>query len=330
MINDTARLMNDLSVVISVLAPEMNEIKMKMWVEEVLCNYQIEHKTQQNLEDDLQEHINKFLSAKSVKRLSIKTLEGYLIELRLFANHVDKPVVKITKEDINDYLSSKKEWSAGTVDKKLSNIKNFFSWLVNEGYLLKNPAATIDPPVKPKRLPKALSIDELELVRESCETIRERAIIEVMYSTGCRLSEVADMKIKDIIITEKKMKVIGKGDKERIVYLTSKSLYHLRKYLKSRNDDCEYLFVTERKPYRKLSNRTFKDIVDKVHQRTDIEMKITPHVFRHTKATLMRENGADISEIQEVLGHENVSTTLMYARVSEERKQQAHRRYHVQ
>jgi site-specific recombinase XerD len=154
--------------------------------------------------------------------------------------------------------------------------------------------------------------------------------MEVMYSTGCRLSEIMNMRINDISGTEMSAKVIGKGDKERVVYLTPKAMYHLRKYLESRKDDCEYLFVTDRQPARKMANRTIERIIDKIQSRAKISKKLTPHVFRHTAATLMMENGADLADVQQILGHENPSTTLVYAHVSEERKKQAHKRYHAQ
>src|SRR5690606_18435660 len=212
---------------------------------------------------------------------------------------------------------------------KLSKIKTFFGWLVKEELLLRDPSAKINAPKKPKRLPKALSVEELEMVRESCETLRERALIETMYSTGCRLSEIANMKKSDINYQEMSMRVIGKGDKERIVYLSVKALHHLRKYLVSRGDDCEYLFVTIRRPFRKMTGRTIERIVDKIEERAKLDKKLTPHTFRHTKASLMMENGAELADVQHILGHENPSTTLVYAHVSEERKKQADKRFHV-
>lgn len=330
MANDTARLANDLQVVFSTLAPDIEMNKLEVRLEEVLSNYEIQRRTLKDIENDLAEKIEMYLSARAIEGLSDLTLQGSEGELKRFAEYVNKPTVQITTADIRKYLASDKQWMMSTVDNKLSKIKTFFGWLIREEILLRDPSAKIKPPKKPKRLPKALNIEELELVRESCKTLRERALMEVMYSTGCRLSEIMNMKINDISGTEMSAKVIGKGDKERVVYLTPKAMYHLRKYLESRNDDCEYLFVTDRKPARKMANRTIERIIDKIQSRAKISKKLTPHVFRHTAATLMMENGADLADVQQILGHENPSTTLVYAHVSEERKKQAHKRYHAQ
>lgn len=328
--SDTARLANDLFVVTSTLVPDIETAKLEIRLEEVLSNYEIHRKTQKEIENDLSEKIEIYLSARKIEGLSDKTIHNNKIELANFAKHVKKATVQITTSDIRKYLASNDKWMVSTVDNKLSVIKTFFGWLVKEEMLLRNPTLKIKPPKKPKRLPKALSIEELEVVRESCETLRERALVEVLYSTGCRLSEVMNMKISDVNIQEMSLRVIGKGDKERIVFLTFKSLYHLKKYLKSRKDECEYLFVTDRRPARQMANRTIERIIDKIQSRAKVSKKLTPHVFRHTIATLMMENGADLADVQQILGHERPETTLVYAHVSEERKKQAHKRFHVQ
>lgn len=329
MINDTARLMNDLEVVVSTLAPETEQDKLSVRLEEVLSNYDIHRKTLKDIELDLQDKIELFLSSRKIEGLTQKTLDGYKIELDLFAKFVQKPVVQINTSDIRKYLGHNNKLMISTIDRKLSVIKTFFGWLVREELLLRDPSLKIKAPKKPKRLPKSLSIEELEIVRESCITLRERALIEVMYSTGCRLSEIMNMKISDINSQEMNLHVIGKGDKERVVYLSVRALHHLRKYLGSRNDECEYLFVTERRPVRKMSDRNIERIIDVIEKRAKISKKLTPHTFRHTFATLAMENGADLADVQHLLGHEDPATTLIYSHVSEDRKKQAHKKYHV-
>jgi site-specific recombinase XerD len=330
LVNDTARLANDLLVVMSTLVPDIELNKVEVRLEEVLSNYLIERKTQKDIENDFDEKLEVYLSSRKIEGLSSITLKEYKLELINFAKYVNKPVVQITTSDIRKYLGHKKSWKISTVDNKLSKLKTFFGWLVKEELLLRDPSAKINAPKKPKRLPKALSVEQLELVRESCETLRERALIEVMYSTGCRLSEITAMKKADINIQEMSLRVIGKGDKERVVYLSFKALHHLRKYLKSRTDDCEALFVTERAPIRRLENRGVQTVVSKIEARANLSKKLTPHVFRHTFATLAMENGADIADVQHLLGHENPATSQIYAVVSEERKKHAHKRFHAQ
>ncbi|WP_243459750.1 site-specific tyrosine recombinase/integron integrase [Metabacillus bambusae] len=330
MINDTARLMNDLDVVVSTLSPEIDINKLVVRLEEVLSNYEIHRKSQKDIENDIQEKIDIFLSARKVEGLSNLTLDGYKLELGLFAKYMNKAVVQITTSDIRKFLAHNENWMISTVDRKLSVLKSFFAWLVREEMLLRDPTAKIKAPKKPKRLPKGLSVEELEIVRESCENLRERALMEVMYSTGCRLSEIQNLKTSDINIQEMNARVIGKGDKERVVYLSFKALHHLRSYLKSRDDECEFLFVTERRPIRKMSDRNIERIVDQIEARANISKKLSPHTFRHTFATLAMENGADLADVQQLLGHEDPATTLIYSHVSEERKKQAHKKYHVQ
>ncbi|MCM3444390.1 site-specific tyrosine recombinase/integron integrase [Metabacillus halosaccharovorans] len=328
--NDTARLMNDLEVIVSTLAPETEQDKLYIRLEEVLSNYEIHRKTQKEIENDIQEKIDLFLSSRKIEGLSNKTLKGYKIELDLFARFVQKPVVQINTADVRKYLAHNDKWMVSTLDRKLSVLKTFFSWLVREELLLRDATAKIRAPKKPKRLIKSLTIEELEIVRDSCETLRERALIETMYATGCRLSEIKNMKKSDINLQQMSVRVIGKGDKERICYLSIKCLHQLRKYLNGRNDDCEYLFVTERKPIRKMSDRNIERIIDIIEDRSNLSKKLTPHVFRHTFAQLAMENGAELADVQHLMGHENPSTTLVYSHVSEERKKQAHKRYHVQ
>lgn len=328
--NDTARLMNDLGVVISTLVPDIEMQQLLVRLEEVLTNYEIKRKTELELEDDFQEKIEMYINAKQIENYSELTLMGYRIELNLFANFVKKATAQVTTIDIRKYLASNNNLKASTIDKKLSCIKAFYAWLVEEELQLRNPAAKIKPPKKPKRLPKALTLEELEIVRESCETLRERALVETMYSTGCRLSEIANMKISDVNFQTMKIHVVGKGDKERTVHLSPRAVYHLRKYLESRNDDCEYLFATVRRPIRKLNNRTIQDIIDKIEKRANLPKKLTPHVFRHTFATLGVNNGMELVDLQKLLGHEDPSTTLVYGDVSETRKELAFKRHHVQ
>lgn len=334
MINDTARLMNDMNVVTSIISPDVDEVKLMYRLEEILSNYEIKRKSELDVEDDTAEKVDMFLAAKQLEGLSEVTLEGYLIELKMFCNFVNKGIVQIKTPDIRGYLASNKNWQVGTIDRKLSVLKSFFGWMVQEELLLRNPTTKIKSPKKPKRLPKALSVEELEIVRESCETNRERALVEVMYSTGCRLSEIANMKISDINYQDKSAKVIGKGNKERSVFFTFKALHHLNKYLNTRKEPLEgksdYLFIRERRPFNQLTGRSIQRAINKIEERVKLSKSLTPHVFRHTKATMMMNNGADIADVQHILGHEDPSTTLIYANVSEERKRQAHRRYHAQ
>ncbi|WP_404466531.1 tyrosine-type recombinase/integrase [Planococcus rifietoensis] len=327
MSNDTTRLQNDLRAIITTMAPELSLDMLDVRLEEVLYRYEIQHKATQNLEDDLADKIDLFISSKQLEGLSSDTLIDYRLELGLFMRTNSKAVVQIQTPDIRKYLADLQGIETSTMGKKLTVLKSFFGWLVREEILLRDPTAKIKLPKKKARLPKSLSVQELEMVREACETRRERAIVEVLYSTGCRLSELANMEISRIDHQEMSTTVVGKGNKERKVYLTYLAMYHLERYLVSREDDCDYIFATVRKPIRQLSNRAIQNEINNIEMRCKLNKKMHPHTFRHTLAQSMLDNGATLEEVQHILGHSNISTTQVYAHVSEERKQQSHRRY---
>jgi len=328
--SDVARLLNDLEVVVTNLDPRIDNIKLKIRLEEATDKYSVLLKTYEETKNDLIDNIKLYISAKRLEGLSDNTLKDYYRELAMFEYFVSKPTVSVTTADIRKYLAQNENNMASTTGKKLSVVSSFFVWLVEEEILLKNPAAKIKQMKQPKRLPKGLSQTELEMMRESCKTLRERALIEVMYSTGCRLSEVSNMKREGVDWSNGSMSVIGKGNKERIVYLNPKAIYHLQKYLEECNDsenECGYLFSTERRPYRQMKGKTIQDAIDKIASRTGVKKNVHPHTFRHTMATLAMENGIELGDLQQLLGHENPSTTLRYAAVSEERKHNAHKRF---
>jgi integrase/recombinase XerD len=305
----------------------MNALAVRL--EEVLCNYEIQRKSDLKLAQDIPEKIGMYLAAKRLEGLSAKTLKGYKSELLIFSCFCQKATVLVTTADIRSYLATFNEAKMSTVGNKLSMLKSFFGWMVKEEIILRDPTGKVKLPKIPKRLPKSLTIEELEMVRESCQTLRQRALLEVFYSTGCRLSEIANMNLDDINLQSMSARVIGKGNKERVVYFSVKALHHLNKYLNSRSDDCEAVFVTERKPYRSMGIRAIQREIDAIEKASKINKNLHPHVMRHTFATLSMDAGIELADLQHLMGHSDPATTLVYASVSEERKQQAFKKYHV-
>lgn len=330
MSSDMSRLLNELSMTLENLSPEIDVNKAKARIEELLSNYNIERKSFGEIEKDIDEKVEFFLSAIKLEGFSETTVYDYQLELKMFSEYMSKPLAQVTTPDIRSYLSTHKDIMQSTMGKKLFVLRSFFGWLVKEEYLLKNPTLRISPPKKPERISKGLSIEELEKVRESCETLRQRSILEVAYSSACRLSEIENMNISDINFQEMSMNVIGKGNKERTVYLSEKAMYHLKKYLESRNDDCDALFVTVRKPYRRMLKDSLQREIRLIEQRSKIKSKLTMHILRHSFANLAMSNGIELSDLQAILGHSSPETTMVYAQVSENRKKQAHSRFHVQ
>lgn len=313
---------------ISELVPiNLEETKRKL--SKIVTKYHVTKVEIDEVHPDLTEKTKMFIASKKLEGLSPVTLDSYVLELRIFSEHVKKRVSEITTADIRCYLANFDYLKMISISRKLSVLKSFFGWLTAEEILLRDPTSKIKPPKKEKRLPKALTIEELEMMREACETNRQRAFLEVLYATGCRLSEVQALNKSDINYQTMSCRVIGKGNKEREVYFSPKAMYHLRKYLLSRTDECEALFITERKPYRRLGDRGIQREIKKIAKMAGIEKSVSPHTLRHTFATLTLNNGADIAAVQALLGHEDPSTTQIYAQLTEEKKRESHKKYLV-
>lgn len=243
------------------------------------------------------------------------------MHLKNFFFIVRKPPESITANDIRIYMYRYQELHKITnrsLDKIRQVINGFFQWCQDEEYIIKNPAKTINKikyEVKPR---KSLNQIELEYIRRSCSTLRETAIVEVLYSTGCRVSELSVLKISDVDFVEKKIHLFGKGNKHRYSYLNAKAEVSLKEYLKSRKDNCEYLFITERKPIKNLNKEAIEKIIRNISEKTfGSNKRITPHVFRHTTATTAMKNGMPVQSIQMMLGHSRIDTTMIYAHTDE-------------
>ena len=322
-----------LSEIVSMLfdwLPTIDVEQVRNKLSSIISKYHVQKVENHEVHPDLHEKINLFLASKKLEGLSPITLDSYKLDLKIFAEHVKKRTSEITSADIRVYLSQFQNLKMSSIGKKLSVIKSFFSWLASEEFIQRDPAAKLKPPKIEKRLPKALTIEELELLRESCQTNRQRAFIEVLYATGCRLSEIYQLNREDINFHTQSTKVIGKGNKEREVYFSFRAMYHLKKYLMSRNDNEPALFITERKPYRRLSKRGIQREIAKIASLAGLEKRVSPHTLRHTFATLTLNNGAELAAVQAMLGHESPSTTQIYAQLTDEKKREQHKKYLVQ
>ena len=324
------QILSDLVTALLELYPNIEVESTKNKLSTVLSEYYFQKVELGEVHPDLEDKIQLFLSAKRLEGLSSITLDNYLLELRMFADIVKKKAEDIATSDVRMYLSREGTLKMSTIRKKLSVLKSFFSWLASEEYIKRDPTTKLKSPKDVYRFPKALSIEELEMLREACETVRQRAFLEVLYATGCRLSEVHGLNKAEINQQKMSTLVIGKGNKQREVYFSIRALYHLNKYLKKRGDDCNALMITERKPYRRLSKRGIQREIGIIAQKAGLQDKVSPHVLRHTFATLTLNNGAELVAIQELLGHSSPDTTLRYAKITHERKREQHKRYLIQ
>ncbi|MDT0160250.1 site-specific tyrosine recombinase/integron integrase [Bacillus sp. AG4(2022)] len=295
----------------------------------VVTNYEITKVSDKVSENDLQPTIDLFISGKKLEGLSDTTIDGYKIHLRDLNKRIHKDIENITTADLRVYLGNFSHLKQSSLASKISVLKTFFGWLFSEEIIVKDPTLKIKTPKFNKNNPKFLNVDELEMLRETCDSLRQRALIEVLYATGLRLSELHRMNIKDIDSANFSATVIGKGQKEREVLFSVKAIHHLKRYLNSRNDDCDALFVTERKPYRRLTKRGIQREIGKIASKLGIDKNITPHVLRHTLASLSLNNNMDISVISKLLGHSDVRTTQIYAHVTDENKRYQYKKHLV-
>ncbi|WP_249598292.1 tyrosine-type recombinase/integrase [Peribacillus frigoritolerans] len=300
--NLSEQILSELVAALKDLYPNIEVENTKNKLSTVLSEYYIQRVELGEVHPDLEDTIQLFISAKKLEGLSSITLDNYLMELSMFADIVKKKAEDIATAYVRMYLSQDGTLKMSTIRKKLSVLKSFFSWLGSEEYIKRDPTTKLKAPKDVYRLPKSLSIEELEMLRESCNTVRQRAFLEVLYTTGCRLSEVHGLDKAVINLQSMSTLVIGKGDKQREVYFSIRAMYHLDKYLKGRNDNCEALMITERKPYRRLSIRGIQREIGIIVQRAGLQDKVSPQVLRHTFATLTLNNGAELVAIQELLG----------------------------
>ena len=274
-----------------------------------------------------------YLAAKSVENLSPRTLRHYRYKLLNFFACVGKPYTEITPNDIRLYLHKYKHQngnSDSTVDSTRTIINSFFSWLVANDYLPANPVAKVQRVRFQKKQRVALSPYSLEVIRWHCVTVREKALVDFLFSTGCRVGELVDVDQADIDWNNRSVMIRhGKGDKQRTVYFNAESELTLRKYLESRDDDCSTLFVSTRRPHHAVSTEAIQATIRKIRSRVDGIGKVTPHVLRHTFATTGIRSGVPLEQLQRLMGHTKPETTLIYANVDTTDLQRIHRKVYL-
>lgn len=300
-------------------------------VTELISEYDVTPVKTKSGEGDILIHMDYFLSAKRYEDLANGTLENYERTIRkLYISFPNYKVSEITLNDLRNHVVNldglKKSSSRNS---EISRIKAFFAWLKYEDYIVRDPALKLKLSKEPALLKRGLTIIELEKMRNACETTRERALIELLFATGCRISEIQGLNIGEINFEDNTIRLIGKGSKERIVCFTEKSSYYLEQYF---NEHPNYtkdsaIFVSERKPHQRLKRRALQVIIKKVADRTDIDISVHPHRFRHTMATLSLQSGVDLTTVQTLLGHSSPDQTLIYAKQSLENIKHEYRKH---
>jgi len=265
---------------------------------------------------------------KKLLNYSIHTLDSYSLQCKLLVRYLgDIEIKDIDYIMLKEYLIKQEHLKPASLAHRIKFIRSFFRYLHEEDFIDKNISSKLKEPKTGAKIPKFLNEEEIELIRDSCYTLLEKAITEFFYATGCRIGEVFGCNVKDINWYDRSVKVLGKGDKEREVYFTIKCGIWLKKYLDNRKDDCEALFVTERKPIRRMSIARIREIIKDIAKNSEVETNVFPHRWRHSHATTMINNGAPIEVIMSNLGHAKPSTTMIYAQLSGERRKQEYNKY---
>jgi len=276
-----------------------------------------------------QELLMSFLSAKQIEGCSEKTIDYYRNMIFKMLESVNLKIESITTDDLRKYLADYKNQSnasKSTIDNIRRVLSSFFSWLEDEGHISKNPVRRIHR-IKTKRVVKEVLSDEnFEVLRDKCDNIRDLAMIELLASTGIRVGELVNLNIDDVLFSERECVVLGKGDSERIVYFDAKTKIHLQKYLESRKDNNPALFVSLRKPHNRLGIPGVEKRMRKLGHEAKIK-KIHPHKFRRTMATNAIDKGMPIEQVQRLLGHVQIDTTMQYAMVNQNNVKISHRKF---
>lgn len=275
------------------------------------------------------EYLKLFLDAKKIEGCSERTLKYYQVTIEHLLSNIQTPIRKITTDELRGYLVEYQKinnCSKVTVDNVRRNISSFFSWLEEEDFILKSPMRRIHK-IKTKTVVKETISDEsIEKLRDGCHEIRDLAMIDLLYSTGIRVGELVKLNIQDIDFEQRECVVFGKGDKERKVYFDAKAKIHLKKYLEERVDNNPALFVTLDAPFDRLKISGVEIRLRKLGRSLSLD-RIHPHKFRRTMATRAIDKGMPIEQVQKILGHSQIDTTMQYAIVNQKNVKSSHQKY---
>lgn len=301
--------------------------QMKKLQEVIIKTFAENEAVKTNIAND--EFLKMFLAAKRIEGCSDRTISYYQTTVKHLLSKTETSVRKITTEEMREYLSNyqkRNDCSNVTIDNVRRNISSFFSWLEEEDYILKSPMRRIHK-IKTKTVVKSTISDEgIELLRDNCKEKRDLAIIDLLYSTGIRVGELVNLNIEDIDLEGRECVVYGKGDKERRVYFDAKAKVHLKEYIETRRDNNEALFVTLDAPHDRLKISGVEIRLRKLGRELNLE-RIHPHKFRRSMATRAIDKGMPIEQVQKILGHSQIDTTMQYAMVNQNNVKSAHQKF---
>ncbi|MBR2087543.1 MAG: tyrosine-type recombinase/integrase [Oscillospiraceae bacterium] len=312
--------------ILNEMAEYLNVSQMKKLQEVMLKNFS--DKSPEKKEISNTDYLKLFLDAKRIEGCSERTIDYYRKTIEHLIGFLKTPVRRITTEEMREYLAEYQKinnCSNVTVDNVRRNISSFFSWLEEEDYILKSPMKRIHK-IKTKTVVKSVISDEtIEKLRDHCTEIRDLSMIDLLYSTGMRVGELVRLNRDDINLENRECIVYGKGDKERRVYFDAKAKVHLKEYLDSRTDDNPALFVTLNSPHKRLKISGVEIRIRELGRSVSME-RIHPHKFRRTMATRAIDKGMPIEQVQKILGHSQIDTTMQYAMVNQTNVKNSHQK----
>ena len=317
--------------VIQGMLPYLNNAqneKLQEVLKYTLANYEVTENQNKEKYSELN-FVELFLSAKRIEGCSEKTLKYYKATIQAMIDSIGKGIKYIVTDDIRCYLTeyqSNKNSSKVTIDNIRRILSSFFSWLEDEDFIVKSPVRRIHK-VKTAKIIKETYTDEaLELMRDNCSTVRDLAIIDLLASSGMRVGELVTLNREDINFNERECVVFGKGNKERLVYFDARTKIHLQNYLDERSDSNPALFVTLKEPHERLMIGGVETMLRELGRRLKLN-KVHPHKFRRTLATSAIDKGMPIEQVQQLLGHQKIDTTMHYAMVKQQNVKLAHRKF---
>ncbi len=318
--------------VMQLMLPVLDNAQLKqLWqaMEQALFHYNVSGNKENSEKDDSHELIDSFIAAKRIEGCSEKTLKYYKITIDAMVESVAKNIRHIQTEDLRSYFTryqEKNHSSRVTIDNIRRILSSFFTWLEDEDYIIKSPVRRIHKVKTASSIKETYTDEELEKMRDNCAELRDLAMIDLLSSTGMRVGEMVLLNRSDVDFTERECVVFGKGDKERIVYFDARAKLHLQEYLDSRTDENPALFVTLRAPHKRIMIGGVEHRLREMGKRLNIQ-KVHPHKFRRTLATMAIDKGMPIEQLQRLLGHQRIDTTLQYAMVKQSNVKTAHRKY---
>lgn len=321
-----------ISDVVQQMIPHLDNAQLKELqkvLEYALFGCEIMKQEEKEIANENPKLVDDFVAAKRIEGCSEKTLKYYRTTIEAMATSIDKNIRHIQTEDLRSYLTDyqiKNQSSRVTIDNIRRILSSFFSWLEDEDYILKSPVRRIHKVKTVTNIKETYTDEELEKMRDNCTELRDLAIIDMLASTGMRIGEMVLLNKADINFNERECVVLGEGDKERIVYFDARAKIHLQSYINSRTDDNPALFVTLRSPYERIKIGGIEVRLREMGKILNID-KVHPHKFRRTLATMAIDKGMPIEQLQQLLGHKRIDTTLQYAMVKQSNVKQAHRKY---